>query len=228
MTPIQTRISRPALALLAAIGLSACASIPPDDTGFDATSRAAPVDQSVTEPIEADNEFYGDFKVLSVNVNVPDTLTVSEANSYYPGGDIVWREDPIGNRHEQVKAVVVSGLQKGVNQLEGEQEVILDVVVSRFHALTEKARYTTGGVHAIQFTMRLRDPVTNEIIAQPKFIKADFDALGGRAAIQAEAKGVTQRSRITDHLAFVILEEFSQPDGFVEYDNGLLGALNQL
>ena len=37
--------------------------------------------------------------VKAIRVEVPRTLSVSEANSYYPSGDIVWREDPLGDRH---------------------------------------------------------------------------------------------------------------------------------
>ncbi len=38
-------------------------------------------------------------RVGEINVLVPQSLKVSERNSYYPGGDIVWRGDAIGNRH---------------------------------------------------------------------------------------------------------------------------------
>ncbi|MEL7116777.1 MAG: DUF6778 family protein [Pseudomonadota bacterium] len=230
MNPISTRIGRPVMALMILFGLSACASV---DTGgdaaaFDAASRAAPVD-SVIAPTSADPAAVpSNFRVVEVNVEVPETLRVSEANRYLPGGDIVWREDPIGNRYEQVATIVKAGLTQGVAELNGSQPVVLDVVVSKFHALTEKARYTVGGVHAIQFTMRLRDADTGAVIGAPKFIKADFDALGGQAAIQAEQKGITQKVRITNHLAFVIEQELGSTQGYAERDTGLIGALNQL
>ncbi len=42
-----------------------------------------------------------------------------------------------------------------------------------------------------------------------KFIKADFDAVGGAAAVAAEARGNTQKVRITQHLAWVIQQELT-------------------
>ena len=44
--------------------------------------------------------------VARVEVRVPRSLKVSEANRYLPAGDIVWREDPPGDRHAQVQAIV--------------------------------------------------------------------------------------------------------------------------
>lgn len=236
MTPTSTFFLRPLMALVAALGLSACATL--DDTTYsgviDTASRGAPVAGELTTPeagetaeIDRTEVLAGDYTVTQVNVFVPDTLRVSEANRYLPFSDIVWREDPVGNRHEQVRVIVQNALERGVANMSGEQRVVLDVVMRRFHALTEKARYTTGGVHAIQFTMQLRDVETGEIVAGPKFIKADFGALGGQAAIQAEAQGITQKVRITDHLAYVIEQELTQPRGYPEQANGLIGALNQ-
>ena len=235
MNPVHTRFIRPFLALAAAVGLSACASTVPDsyDNAFDATSRSVPVDSSVVSPtnqvpVSAPLSMLNDLYVTSVNVTVPETLKVSEANRFYPGGDIVWREDPIGNRHEQVKAIMEAGLNNGVSGLNGTRAVELDVVVSRFHALTEKARYTTGGVHAIQFTLQIRDAETGVIVSGPKKVIADFGALGGRAAIQAEANGITQKVRITNQLAHVIQTELTRAEGYIAKDNGFLGAINQL
>lgn len=51
--------------------------------------------------------------VRQVRVLVPETLVVSEANPFCPGGDIVWREDPAGDRHAQVRTVVANALQRG-------------------------------------------------------------------------------------------------------------------
>jgi hypothetical protein len=227
---------RPVAALIAAFALSACASVQhtPAPLSLEPASRAVPVDAPLggapTEPRPAriTNEMYGDYTVTAVNVVVPETLRASEANRYLPGGDIVWREDPIGNRHAQVRSIVQNALELGVADMAGPRAVELDVVLSRFHALTEKARYTVGGVHAIQFTLQIRDAATGEIIAGPKFIKADFGALGGAAAIHAEAKGLTQKVRITNQLAYVIQQELTAPQGYTVQETGLMGALNQL
>jgi len=232
MNPTSRRFFRIALALGTALGLSACASINSVDSNayFDAVTRAAPINTPLNASPEATAPapILQAFKVVAVNVTVPNTLRVSEANRYYPGGDIVWREDPIGNRYEQVKAIVTAGLSDGVTAFTGDREVVLDVVVTRFHALTEKARYTTGGVHAIQFDIRITDVATGAVLMEPRRIKADFDALGGNAAVAAEARGITQKVRITEQLAFVIRQELGRPEGYSERANGLIGALNQL
>lgn len=167
--------------------------------------------------------------VRQVRVVVPDTLVVSEANLFYPGGDIVWREDPPGDRHAQVQRIFAQAMRRGVAAMpKGTVPVILDVQVTRFHALSEKARYTVGGVHALQFYYVLRNPETGEAYGAPKFVKADFKALGGQAAIEAERQGITQKKRITEHLAQVIQDELSDPDGYHAEALGLIGVLNQL
>lgn len=233
MTLNNTRILRPFLALGAAAALSACASVSSvDETLAFEASRGTPSGAVLAAPIEEGLPLAAPaYDVVGISVNVPDTLRVSEANRYLPGADIVWREDPIGNRYEQIRKIFEAALTTGTDAIvasEDARKVHLDVSVSRFHALTEKARYTVGGVHAIQFSYRLRDAETGDILMEPKWIKADFDALGGNAAVRAEARGVTQKVRITNHLAYVIEQELTRPEGFTAYDTGLIGALNQL
>ncbi|MCF6443562.1 DUF6778 family protein [Nereida sp. MMG025] len=207
--------------------LGACANVDTatrgavDQTPLNSTSRAAIENQRAVAIAPSVN-------IAQINVRVPRSLRVSEANRYYPSGDIVWREDPIGDRHAQVAKVIDEGLRKGATRLNGERPVIIDVQVTRFHALTEKARYTVGGVHAIQFYLQVRDAQTKEILMQPRIVKADFDALGGNAAVQAEAKGITQRVRITDHLAKVLEHEMTKRYGYVAESTGVMGAINQL
>lgn len=213
-------------ALTAGLALSACATAPiePASRNAPAPTHAPAVDRATDRaPAPAA------FRVASVRVSVPRTLTVSEANRFYPGGDIVWREDPPGDRHEQVRRIVEAAMLKGVGGLDQTgTPVLLDIGVTRFHALTEKARYTVGGVHAIQFTMQLRDAETGAPLGEPHFVKADFKALGGQAAIRAEQQGLTQKVRITEHLAGVIRTELTDPAGYTAANLGLIGALNQL
>lgn len=208
------------VATLLVLGLTGCSGtvtstrdLAPDETAGRAAETPTPLSLDVRQ----------------VRVLVPETLTVSEANLFYPGGDIVWREDPAGNRHEQVRTIVAEAMRQGVAAMPaGTIPVILDVQVTRFHALSEKARYTVGGVHALQFYYVLRNPETGEAYGAPKFVKADFKALGGQAAIEAERQGITQKKRITEHLAEVIQRELSDPDGYHAAALGLIGALNQL
>ena len=207
---------RLAMAIFVALALSACASM-------DTTTRNAPLEPTATgvAPLSVD--------VQKIRVVVPETLSVSEANMYYPKGDIVWRGDPIGNRHEQVKEIFEAAMQKGVNGIEkGSLPVTMDIQVTRFHALSQKARYTVGGVHAMQFAIILRSPETGDIYGAPRHVKADFRALGGAEALAAERHGITQKSRIIDHLAEVIRVQLTNPGAYREEKLGLLGAINQM
>jgi hypothetical protein len=208
------------------VSLTACASVPtatrwamPDDTmlGADLQQGVAAV------PAAAPN-----VRIDSFTVNVPKSLKVNERNLYYPIGDIVWRGEPRGDRYAQVKAMFDAGLRSAATRIDGARPVRLDVQVTRFHALSEKARYTVGGVHDIDFRYRLVDVQTGLPIGPSKEINADLKALGGQAAMAAEGRGETQKSRIIAHLARVFYEELMVPGGHVTANLGLLQAINDL
>ena len=166
--------------------------------------------------------------VANVIVRVPRALKVSERNSYLPRGDIVWREDPIGDRHVQVQKIVQDAMVRGVTPLDGPFKVNVDVTVSRFHALTEKARYTTGGVHALTFDLAITDANTGALIVPVRTVRADLHAFGGTQALQAEARGLTQKVRITNHLAEVIRQELSNKEGYKNAQLGIYQWMNTL
>ena len=166
--------------------------------------------------------------VNTITVRVPRSLKVSEANRYLPRGDIVWREDPIGDRYAQVQKIFQDALQTGVASLNGPVKVNLDVQVIRFHALTKKARYTTGGLHSITFDLAIKNPKTGELLAPIRTVRADLDGFGGQKALQAEARGLTQKVRISNHLSDVIRQELSNPDGYNNASLGFYQLLNNL
>lgn len=162
------------------------------------------------------------FNVQTVNVTVPAHLQVSEANRYYPPGDIVWRGDPPGDRHMQVKSIFETAATRGTADLRSGQSVIVDIEVERFHGLTEKTRYTVGGVHSIRFNMALRDAETGHALGAPQTIKADLKGYGGKRAIEADRQGLTQKVRVTNHLSAVIAAHLGgsalQKSALVELD----------
>lgn len=166
------------------------------------------------------------YSVEAINVTVPDTLSVSEANSYLPGGDIVWRGDPRGNRYEQVAAIFEDSFERGTAEIQGFVPVVLDVEVLRFHALTEKTRYTVGGVHSIRFQLAIRSAESGMLLEEPRTVQADLDGYGGTKAIEAEAQGQTQKVRISDHLARVIETELTTAEGFQNPRLGFVQMLN--
>lgn len=208
--------------------VAGCASV-------DAPSRSATFDADGSQAVlgsEVQDSTFGVTKPLydvrEINVSVPETLTVSEANSYLPSGDIVWRGDPPGDRHEQVKVIFEDSFARGTSETQGDVPVILDVEVLRFHALTEKTRYTVGGVHSIRFRLSIRSFETGMLLEEPREIQADLVGYGGSMAIAADAQGQTQKVRITAHLAHVIDTELTDPDGFENPRLGLVQLLNNI
>jgi hypothetical protein len=152
-----------------------------------------------------------DYDVVSLTVEVPRTLTVSEENVYYPGADIVWRGEPYGDRYQQVQRIFEEGMRRGADSLSGSRDVRVRVEVRRFHSLTEKARYTVGGVHSIRFVLTVTDARTGEVIEGPRLVSADARALGGAQAMAADRAGQTERVMVVDHLARVIVAELRDP-----------------
>lgn len=143
------------------------------------------------------------WRLAEVRVAVPETLTVSEARSLLPNADIVWREDPMGDRYAQVDRIMTDAITTGASALRGARPVIIDVTVTRFHALTFEAeqRGQNWGVHNINFTARVVDARTGEVLVPPTAIRAELPALSGDAMREARREGRTQKSMISNHVA---------------------------
>ncbi len=171
-----------ALTMVLGFGLAACGSV-------ETATRNAPLEQIPAEMVAPAPSF----TLAGLSVDVPNTLKVSEKNSYYPGGDIVWRGDTYGNRYQQVGEIFEQAITLGTSELQGAVDVVVEIELRRFHALTEKARYSVGGIHSIEFVMTIRDPHTGAVLRGPREIKADLVAYGGSKALQAEARGLTQK-----------------------------------
>ena len=211
----MTSFMKAGLALCVALALSACGAP-------QSASRAAMPEDAVMGFAQAS------YRIDSFTVSVPRSLEVNERNTYYPFGDIVWRGDPLGDRHAQVRAIFEQALRTAAPGLQGDRPVRVDIQVLRFHALSEKARYTVGGVHDISFRIRLVDAVTGAQVGSTRDVDADLDALSGQAATAADARGQTQKARITAHLARAITNEMTLPGGHRNANLGLLQAINDL
>ncbi len=197
----------PILVLAAAGLVSACASP-------NTVMRNAPIGLSVpaganvaasSGPTAAEID---DWSVAQLIVNVPETLTVSEANTIKPRADIVWHGDPLGNRREQVTQVMTEPLETLLAGMDGETPVIIRLDVTRFHAQTPRVRYTFGGEHEIEFNLIVADAVTGRVLMGPVARDLTFRALGGSEAIAAEAIGMGQRERIQIRITEWAQEEF--------------------
>ena len=133
-------------------------------------------------------------------VSVPRSLSVSEAHGIKPRADIVWREDPPGDRHAQVEDIFRAALTPTFSTMQGEVPVEVVIELTRFHALTERARYTIGGQQEIEFVYFVRHGETGAILSAPQPVDLTFRGYGGRQAVEAEQQGLTQRVRIAERL----------------------------
>jgi hypothetical protein len=145
------------------------------------------------------------WRLASVEVAVPESLTTSEENSYTPDYDIVWHGEPAGDRRAQAAAIVKEGIQKGAAGLHGKTRVKIVATLSEFHSITPKVRKTlqNSGVHNVAYTVQVFDARSGAALTEPQPIKADFPALVGKAGDDADAKGLTQRVQVVNQIALV-------------------------
>lgn len=203
-------------AVFLALGLSACVSAaPPASRGamMQQPSLSAGMSQSSGGGAETAGTVYlqAQYDVEAIRVSVPRSLKSSEANSFKPKADIVWRGEARGDRHVQVAAIFDEAMQMGTAAMQNGRQVDIEVEVTRFHALTEKTRYTIGGVHEMRFLLTVRDAATGTVLDGPREVVADVKASGGSLAIAEDQAGRTQRVVTVERLAEVIRRELSAP-----------------
>ena len=145
--------------------------------------------------------------VRRVTISVPQSLEVSEAERYYPPGDIVWRGEPFGDRHAQVKRIYEEAARAATAGLTTGRAAVAEVQVTRFHALTNKTRYSVGGVYSLKFELTIRDARSGAVLRGPVLINADAPAAGGQRATDEENAGLSQRKVIVAHLTDVLKTE---------------------
>lgn len=201
------------LALGVTLGLSACASNAPAtrlDTGSALTiaSNGGPTPQRLPS---GPTVLAAKYAVQGIEVVVPRSLKVSEANGFKPRADIVWHGDPYGDRYAQVQALVAEAASETIAPMTEGRPVMVQLTLTRFHALTEKARYTFGGMHEMRFDMTVRDAATGEVLEGPRLIVADIRASGGAQAIAEEQAGRTQKVVVIERLVDVLRRELSAP-----------------
>lgn len=198
------RPTRLLLALPAALALSACAGS--DPAGRAASVAATPNTGSASASAVV---LHARYAVQGVNVVVPKSLKVSEANMFYPVADIVWRGEPRGDRYAQVQSMVTEAASRATGTMSEGRPVNVTIEITRFHCLTEKTRYTVGGTHALHFRLTVTDAATGMVLEGPRDVVADVKASGGAAAIAEEQAGRTQRVVVVDRLTDVIRRELS-------------------
>jgi hypothetical protein len=196
------------LALLIAVALTGC------DAVRSSNADGLPLYEVKLDgraPIEQPSGQESRFSVQGFEITVPPTLQVSEANLFYPKADIVWRGEPIGNRLTQVQAILNDGLIAGVVGLKSGPNAKLNITLERFHALTEKARFSVGGVHDIVFLVTVVDAKSDAVLEGPRRVEIAIRASGNDAAIAEDAAGRTQRVVIVEGIAEAIRRQFTGP-----------------
>lgn len=146
------------------------------------------------------------WRLAEVQVNVPRSLTVSESKTLLPSADIVWREDPSGDRYAQVGKIMQAAVLRGAQGLRGARPVIIAVTVTRFHALTYEAELSNSdwGVHNVDFVAQVVDARTGEVLVPATSVRAETPAWSGARMRDARRKGVTQKSMISNHVAATV------------------------
>lgn len=145
------------------------------------------------------------WRVVDIVAVAPETLSVSNDNTFAPQADIVWHGDPYGDRRAQVAAILDEGLTRGVRPLRGPRPVTITARIITFHGVTPTAvARAPAAVHNIRFVLRVFDARTGEPLTDGEVISADLEANVGSAAIAAAINRQTQRQRVVDHLASVM------------------------
>lgn len=186
--------------------LSAC--VASDPVSRSANTSALP-SRAVVEDVAGPKVMVAQYDVKAVKVSVPKQLRVSEANLFYPVADIVWRGEPLGDRHMQVRRIFEEAAAKATARMTKGRAAVVEIEVTRFHSVTEKTRYTIGGTHSLHFNLVVRDATTGVVLDGPRKINADVKAAGGAQAVAEEQMGRTQRIVILERLEQVLRRELS-------------------
>lgn len=182
-------LKRTFIALTLSLGLAACAG----------SNWETAYEQ--VEPTMAAN-----WRLASVEVSAPDTLTTSDRDGYTPDYDVVWHGEPAGDRRAQAAAIIKEGIERGARSaLHGRKSVRIVATIGQFHAITPTVRRMQSqvGIHNIQYTVQVFDAHSGAPLTEPQNIKAEFPALVGKAGDEADARGLTQRVQIVNHIAAV-------------------------
>lgn len=99
--------------------------------------------------------------------------------------------------------IIQTAVQSGAQGLRGPRPVIIEVTVTRFHALTFEAELSANdwGVHNIDFTARVLDAGSGAVLLPATDIRAELPALSGTRMSEARSRGVTQKSMIIGHVS---------------------------
>lgn len=195
--------------LLAAVALSACGATMSGDAGVTRAESGVSGLLGATTRSQAQQPVLNrDYTVTGVEVTVPRSLTVSERNGIKPRADILWQAEPLGDRYAQVDAILTEALTQGTAEMHGARKVTLEAVVTRFHALTKRTRYSIGGEHEVWMMLTVRDAETGEVIEPARLVGFDT-RVSPEEAFSNEEHGIYQREEINAMVRDLIGKELS-------------------
>lgn len=183
-------IKRLFVLVISVFALTACAAQNP----FSA-SQAAQVERS--------------YAINAFEFVAPDDLTVSEAEGYYPFADVVWRGDTPGPRVPQIEAMFETAVERNVPVLAGDTPVAIRIDLVRFHGVTDRTRYSVGGVYNIVFDLTVTDARSGTLLEPKRRISGNLKAPGGSQAAALERDGFTQKVSVTGYLTSLLRAELS-------------------
>ena len=144
------------------------------------------------------------YSLRGLNFDAQPGLRVSESEGYYPNAEVVWRGDPIGERIPQIEAMFQDAAARNRDIVDGTLPIAVDVTLVRFHGVTNRTRYTIGGVYNVVFDMTIRNVETGDVIEPARRVVGNLDAPGGERAVRLEDAGQTEKVRVTDFLTSLL------------------------
>ncbi len=129
----------------------------------------------------------------------PDIERTASGTNY--NDNFVWDGYNGGNRKRQVVGLFKAAIGDATGNLSGPQNVMLKVVVTRFHAMTPSAQTWCCGEHNIVANLEVVDPESGSVLASGNDIYLGRVALGGLPGIIATAAGRDQTVRVREGIA---------------------------
>ena len=112
--------------------------------------------------------------------------------------NFVWDGYNGGNRKKQVVGLFKAAIGDVASRMSGSQPVKLNVVVTRFHALTPDMETWCCGQHNIVADLEVADPESGMVLASGQGVYLGRTALGGIPGLIANAAGRDQVVRVRE------------------------------
>ena len=141
-----------------------------------------------------------DWTITDSNIRFGDTIGRTESGTAYQS-NFVWDGFNGGNRKKQVAGLFKAAIADVSQRMAGSRDVTMNVVVTRFHALTPGAQTWCCGQHNIVADLEVVDAGTGDVLALGRDVYLGRTALGGIPGLIANAAGRDQVVRVREGIA---------------------------